>query len=189
MHSKSLGTGRVSDGTLTLRPNASAEDHEQFQSHSWEEREQRAYGGGRTSQAGDDAKPPTEQSIIGYEQPIMLTQRCVSELLFYCNVGMKYTILYRLHSHTMPIIIVALTHSTLQNQSTHSFLFTEPTCSVPFWFAMVVIAISYTCLLLALFNNLFDDYSPGNPLSVPVGVTFYVKIAQYLALLIGLISK
>lgn len=74
MHSKSLGTGRVSDGTLTLRPNASAEDHEQFQSHSWEDR-QRSNGEGHTSQAGDDAKPPTEQSIIGYEQPIMLTQR------------------------------------------------------------------------------------------------------------------
>ena len=80
MHSKSLlGTGRVSDGTLTLRPNASAEDHEQFQSHSWEDR---ANGGGRTSQAGDDAKPPTEQSIIGYEQPIMLTQRCVVNCCF-----------------------------------------------------------------------------------------------------------
>ena len=100
---------------------------------------------------------------------------------------MKY-IIQSTFSHNHYIIVVP-THSTLQNQSTHSFLFTEPTCSVPFWFAMVVIAISYTCLLLALFNNLFDDYSPGNPLSVPVGVPFYVKIAQYLALLIGLISK
>ena len=85
--------------------------------------------------------------------------------------------------------VIIVIHSPLQNQSTHSFLFTESTCSVPFWFAMVVIAISYTCLILALFNNLLDDYSPGNPLSVPVGVPYYVKIAQYLALLIGLISK
>ena len=75
MHSKSLGTGRVSDGTLTLRPNASSEDHERFQSHSWEDREQRANDGGRASQSEDDVKPPTPQSIIGYEQPIMLTQR------------------------------------------------------------------------------------------------------------------
>ena len=79
--------------------------------------------------------------------------------------------------------------SKLQKQNTNSFLFKEPTCSVPFLVANVDNAINHKCLLLALFNNLFDDYSPGNPLSVPVGVTFYVKIAQYLALLIGLISK
>ena len=121
MHSKSLGTGRVSDGTLTLRPNASAEDHEQFQSHSWEEREQRAYGGGRTSQAGDDAKPPTEQSIIGYEQPIMLTQRCVSELLFYCNVGMKYIIYYTVYILTQSLYYCC-TYTLNITKSKHTLL-------------------------------------------------------------------
>lgn len=74
-------------------------------------------------------------------------------------------------------------------QSTHSFLFTEPTRSLPFVFAILVVIISYVCLLLALFNNLYQDWSPDNPFNVPVGVTLDVKIAQYLALLIGLIME
>ena len=98
------------------------------------------------SRERDETKPTAEGSIIGYEDPIMLTQ------------------------------------------STHSFLFTEPTCSVPFNFSILVIVISYTCLLLALFNNIGNS-EPGNPLNVPVGVTVEVKIAQYLALLIGLIME
>lgn len=74
-------------------------------------------------------------------------------------------------------------------QSTHSFLFTEPTFSLPFNFALVIISISYICLLLALVNVLYEDYTPDNPFNVPVGVSTEVKIAQYLALLIGLIME
>ena len=91
------------------------------------------------------------QTIIGYEDPIMLTA------------------------------------------STHSFLFTEPTCSVPFCFASVIVAISYACLVLALVNSIpifaGKDWSHDNPFDVPVGVTPEVRIAQYLALIIGLIME
>ena len=49
--------------------------------------------------------------------------------------------------------------------STHSFLFTEPTNSLPFAYAVVVMAMSYTCLSLVLVNNL-EESSPRNPLNV-----------------------
>lgn len=150
MHSQSIGTGRVTEGALTLRPNAAAEDPEQFHLHTHLNRPQ-----SQSSQAGvvesdavgsRDTKPP-DGSIIGYEEPIMLSQ------------------------------------------STHSFLFTEPTCSMPYNFALVVVAISYLCLILALLNNILDDYTPDNVFNVPVGVPWPVKVAQYLALMIGLIME
>ena len=74
-------------------------------------------------------------------------------------------------------------------QSTNSFLFTEPTCSMPFLFALGIVAISYTCLILALFNNIAEDNSPWNPLNIPVGVSLDVRVAQYLSLMIGLIME
>jgi hypothetical protein len=74
-------------------------------------------------------------------------------------------------------------------QSTYSFLFTEPALSLPFVFAVAILLISYTCLLLALVDNIFIGYTPENPLSVPVGVTAVVKTAQYLALLVGSIME
>ena len=95
----------------------------------------------------NESKQPVAESIIGYEDPIMLTE------------------------------------------STHSFLFTEPTCSLPFCFAIIIVTISYTCLILALVNALASDWSPENPFNVPVGVTTDVRIAQYLALIIGLIME
>ena len=157
MHSaKSLGTGRVAESGLTLRPNAVysaeelAEDPEgwspTYQSNNGASRYQEHSRGGQAGDDVDDSKP-AGRSTLGYDEPIMLTQ------------------------------------------STHSFLFTEPTCSLPFIFAILVIIISYVCLLLALVNNLLVDWSSDNPFNVPVGVTLDVKIAQYLALLIGLIME
>ena len=148
MHSQSIGTGRVTDGELTLRPNAAAPEYpEQFHAHIDSEKRQRSSQAGVESGAvGGDARS-VDQSIIGYEEPIVLTQ------------------------------------------STHSFLFTEPTCSLPFSFALGIVAISYTCLILALFNNIYEDNPPWNPLNIPVGVSLDVRVAQYLSLMIGLIME
>ncbi|KAL3787981.1 hypothetical protein ACHAW5_007444, partial [Stephanodiscus triporus] len=74
-------------------------------------------------------------------------------------------------------------------QSTHSFLFTEPTCSLPFAFASLVMAMSFACLVLALLYNLYDAGDGNNPLNVPVNVNVTVKITQYLALTIGLLME
>mmetsp|Transcript_35784 Transcript_35784/g.58311 ORF Transcript_35784/g.58311 Transcript_35784/m.58311 type:complete len:644 (-) Transcript_35784:81-2012(-) len=154
MHSQSLSTGRVTEGRLTLRPNAAAaEDPEQFHAHNIinisDDRQQSSQAGVESGAvgSGNGNKNSVDQSIIGYEEPILLTQ------------------------------------------STHSFLFTEPICSLPFSFALGIVAISYTCLILALFNNIAEDNSSRNFFNVPVGVTLDVKIAQYLSLLIGLIME
>ncbi|KAL7545120.1 hypothetical protein ACHAWF_013504, partial [Thalassiosira exigua] len=74
-------------------------------------------------------------------------------------------------------------------QSTHSFLFTEPTCSKAFAFALAIVSISYVCLLLALFNNTLESGSAKNKFGVPVNVPVPVKIAQFLALIIGIIME
>jgi len=74
-------------------------------------------------------------------------------------------------------------------QSTYSFLFTEPVHSIPYAFAIGILVVSYTCLLLALVDNIYLVYTPENPLSVPVGVTTVVKVAQYLALSVGSIME
>lgn len=70
-------------------------------------------------------------------------------------------------------------------QSTHSLLFTEKVCSIPFGFAFVVLVVSFTCLGLALWDGL-SGRVPGNPLNVPVNVSHQVRISQYLAILIAL---
>ena len=99
MHSQSIGTGRVTDGELTLRPNAAAAgDPEQFHAHINSEDRQQA--GVESGVFCSDARR-VDQSIIGYEEPMVLTQ------------------------------------------STHSFLFTEPTCSLPFSFVLGIVAVSY----------------------------------------------
>jgi hypothetical protein len=77
----------------------------------------------------------------------------------------------------------------LLSQSTHSFLFTEPTCSVAFAFAALVVVVSCTCFVLALIYSLANVENRNNPLSVPVNVDITVKITQYLALAIGLIME
>ncbi|KAL7536320.1 hypothetical protein ACHAXR_008766 [Thalassiosira sp. AJA248-18] len=75
------------------------------------------------------------------------------------------------------------------SHSTHSFLFTEPTCSVPFCFGLFILLVSYTCLLIALLNNILADYTSDNPFNIPIGVAIEVQIAQYLALMIGLLME
>src|SRR5210317_1295295 len=63
-------------------------------------------------------------------------------------------------------------------RSTHSLLFSEPVCSLPFLFAIIIAMMSFICLILACYNNM-QDSSDGNYLNVPVGVTIDVRIAQY----------
>jgi hypothetical protein len=50
-------------------------------------------------------------------------------------------------------------------QSTHSLLFTEKICSLPFGVALSVFFISISCLILALFDNMSGG-SPGYVLFV-----------------------
>ena len=152
MHSLSIGTGRVTEGDeLSLHRNGSATAQEQFHFDDPDsEIRQRSNGHGGEEPAeavAFDESKRADQSIIGYEEPIMLTQ------------------------------------------STHSFLFTEPAFSGPFNFALFIVSISYTCLILALYNNVIQNFNKGNPFSVPVGVTIDVRISQYLALLIGLMME
>ena len=64
-------------------------------------------------------------------------------------------------------------------QSTHSWLFTENLMSLPFWFAVGIVTLSYFCLILALLN-IFEDGEPDNPLAVPFQVQNSVRISQYL---------
>ena len=67
-------------------------------------------------------------------------------------------------------------------ESTHSFLFTEPINSIPFYFGLGIAAMSYACLILALINNLQNG-------DVPANVSKAVRIAQYLSILIALLSE
>ena len=67
--------------------------------------------------------------------------------------------------------------------STHTMLFTEDVCSLPFFFAMFVLFVSFSCLCLALWDGLGEG-SPGNPLGVPVNVSHQVRAAQYLSILV-----
>ena len=67
-------------------------------------------------------------------------------------------------------------------ESTHSFLFTEPINSIPFYFGVGIAAMSYACLILALINNLQNG-------DVPANVSKAVRIAQYLSILIALLSE
>ncbi|KAL7535670.1 hypothetical protein ACHAXR_006658 [Thalassiosira sp. AJA248-18] len=73
-------------------------------------------------------------------------------------------------------------------QSTHSWLFTENVDSLPFCFAVAIVTLSYFCLILALIN-IFEDYEPENPFSVPYQVKTSVRISQYLAMIIALIME
>ena len=55
-------------------------------------------------------------------------------------------------------------------QSTHTLIFTQPVCSLPFIFAVGVVALSYSCLFLAGFNIVEADSSDDNPLNIPANV-------------------
>ena len=67
-------------------------------------------------------------------------------------------------------------------KSTHTLLFSEPICSFPFVFAMVIALVCLSCLSLALVNNLFkeasggwngDNLARGIVDSIPANVTQY----------------
>jgi hypothetical protein len=69
--------------------------------------------------------------------------------------------------------------------STHCFLFTEPMGSIPFLFGLVIAAMTYTCLALALTNSFEND----GALPIPYNVVTSVRIAQYLAIFIALLME
>ena len=73
-------------------------------------------------------------------------------------------------------------------QSTHSWLFTESICSLPFTFALGIVSLSYISLILALLN-IFEDGEPGNRFNVPVSCSTTVRIAQYIAMIIALVME
>ncbi|KAL7549956.1 hypothetical protein ACHAWF_013212 [Thalassiosira exigua] len=73
-------------------------------------------------------------------------------------------------------------------QSTHTLLFTERVCSVPFGFALLILAVSVTCLVLALWDNL-DGQTTWSPLNVPPNVTSPVRVAKYASLIIAVLME
>jgi len=67
-------------------------------------------------------------------------------------------------------------------QSTHSFLFTEPPNTMPFYFGLGIAVMSFTCLILALVDNVQNG-------EVPFNVNVSVRIAQYLSIVIALLME
>ena len=67
-------------------------------------------------------------------------------------------------------------------QSTHSFLFTEPPTTLPFYFGLAISVMSFTCLILALVDNVQNG-------EVPFNVNVSVRIAQYLSIVIALLME
>ena len=59
-------------------------------------------------------------------------------------------------------------------ESSHTFLFSEEICTVPFTFGMFIMIMSFLCLGLALADNLIDGINP------PVNVKLVVRVAQYM---------
>ena len=74
-------------------------------------------------------------------------------------------------------------------ESTHSLFFTQPFCSLPVGYAISIVLLSFICLGMALWNNLQANSSPGNPLGIPANVSNAVRTAQYMSILIALLSK
>lgn len=58
-------------------------------------------------------------------------------------------------------------------ESSHSFLFTEPVKSIPFVFGLVIVTMSYLCLIIAFIDNF-------KQLEIPVNVSPSVRVAQYM---------
>jgi len=74
-------------------------------------------------------------------------------------------------------------------ESTHTLFFTQPICSLSVGYAVGIVILSSLCLFMALFDNLYSDSSPDNPLAIPEGVGRAVRGAQYLAIFITLIME
>ncbi|KAL7537721.1 hypothetical protein ACHAWF_005887 [Thalassiosira exigua] len=74
--------------------------------------------------------------------------------------------------------------------STHTLFFTQPVLSLPFLFATGIVGLSYMCLWLVAFNNVFGRFhDPSNPFDVPANVTLPVRAAQYLAIFVALLME
>ena len=59
--------------------------------------------------------------------------------------------------------------------------------SIPFFTGIISGFLSVTCLTLA-FKNELDNGSVGNPFGLPAGVRTEVRIAQYMGIIIGVVS-
>ena len=70
-------------------------------------------------------------------------------------------------------------------ESTHTLLFTEPICSVPFAVGISIAGLSILCLLLALFDNNLSNLKDVIPANVDVAV----KTAQYTSIFIALLME
>ena len=74
-------------------------------------------------------------------------------------------------------------------ESTHSLLFTEKTCSLPHYFAVAILLISFTCLWLAFEDNLLANSTKENKWNIPANVTTSVRVAQYLSIFVALLME
>lgn len=66
-------------------------------------------------------------------------------------------------------------------ESTHSLLFTEPVGSLPFMYGFAIFLLSFACLVLAFAYNIQEP--------VPYNVTTSVRVAQYLSIVIAIVSE
>jgi len=73
-------------------------------------------------------------------------------------------------------------------QSTNSLLYTEPIRSLAFAYALLVFSLSTLGLALALANNL-EGGTRENPFNIPVQIDTSVRIAQYVAIMTGLLME
>ncbi|KAL9184898.1 hypothetical protein ACHAXT_002675 [Thalassiosira profunda] len=73
-------------------------------------------------------------------------------------------------------------------ESTHSLLFIESICSLPWMFSFAIAMLSFMCLWLAFENNI-NSGSADNRFNIPANVTTSVRVAQYLSILIALLME
>ncbi len=73
-------------------------------------------------------------------------------------------------------------------ESTHSLFFTASPCSLPFFFALAIAALSIGCLALAFINAL-DGGTALNPFSVPENISSSTRGAQYLSIFVVLLME
>lgn len=76
-------------------------------------------------------------------------------------------------------------------QSTHTLLFTERFCSLPYFFASFIVLLSYTCLLLVQLDSLGGDltFTEAEDWNIPTNVTREVRVAQYLSIFIAIMTE
>jgi len=73
-------------------------------------------------------------------------------------------------------------------ESTHTLLFTQPVCSIPFLISVGVAVLSYVCLWLSNIGVLGRDQSIHFE-DIPVNVTWEVRMAQYVSIFIVLLME